>query len=73
MDGNNFVYFADDNGKTIVGSGVTCSRCVWYHEMEFFGRTVMICENRMGLNTVVEPNDYCSKGRRKEVLNDEEM
>lgn len=42
---------------------VRCGECVWLYLHD--GHTG-VCENRFGLNGVVKPDDYCSKGKKRE-------
>jgi hypothetical protein len=64
MAGNNVFYIADG---VRAGVGVTCENCKWHHETDFFGRAYMVCENRSGLYTTVDPHDYCSRGTPQEA------
>ena len=39
-----------------------CKECKYYDHSEF-------CKNRMGLASMVKPDDFCSYGKRKETNN----
>ena len=44
---------------------VKCSECMWLYLKDWHSG---VCENRFGLNGVVKPGDYCSKGKKREQV-----
>lgn len=43
---------------------VKCDECMWLYLKDWH---TGVCENRFGLNGRVKPEDYCSKGKRREA------
>ena len=46
-------------------SVVECGECFWCYIKDL---TVGVCENRWGMNGSVKPDDYCSRGRKREQV-----
>lgn len=47
---------------------VRCVECTWLYLHDGFAGT---CENRFGLNSRVSPQDYCSRGKRREQVSEQ--
>lgn len=51
---------------------VKCEECKWAKQVKDIFFSCLTCENQKGLNRAVAINDYCSEGKKKEELGDED-